>query len=263
MPQFIKMGLGGTGYAGKPGNALRQARRRATRRKVLAGYPVDKPFSSDKEVREYLSGDRIICLLCGKSYKNLGSVHLQKIHGISEDEYKSKYHIPWSYGLCCQELVKKFSDNLHQRLDDGTVKPLSPTEMREVRYLTLRTKKPRKEWFLAEHAKKMYSNAPRGVSRPIHPLTINPETGLLETFTAKRERLTTKRGTPEHREKMANRPQVKKNIEILKQYWVGKKQSKEHKEKRIKNMMETRGLPVKILTPETDTEKTNSIDTQN
>lgn len=233
MPQFIKMGLNGTGYAGKQGNASRLARGRAVRRKVLAGYPIERPFASIDEVKEYLAGDRIICLLCGKSYKNLGSQHLPKIHGISEDEYKNKYHIPWTYSLCCAELAKRFSDNMHKMINDGMIKSLSPNEMREVRYSNL-SKKPRKEWFLLEHARKMQANAPRGVSRPIHPLTINPETGLMETFTARRERLTTKRGTPEHRERMANRPQVKKNTEILKTYWVGKKQTEEHKQNRFR-----------------------------
>ena len=56
---FIKMGLGGTGYQGKPGSHMRAAQKRAAARKVLPGFPIDRPFESINEVREYLSGDKI------------------------------------------------------------------------------------------------------------------------------------------------------------------------------------------------------------
>ena len=45
---------------------------------------------------------------------------------------------------------------------------------------------------------------------------------------ARLRRLMTKVGTPEHKEKMRNRPQVEKAKEILSTYWVGREQTDEH-----------------------------------
>jgi hypothetical protein len=119
-PQFIKMGLGGTGYRGKPGSHQRAAQKRAANRKVLEGYPVTRPFGSIDEVREYLSGDRIICLLCGRSLKAL-AYHLSKLHDMSSDDYRERYGIPWSYGLSCVETREKLSVATKKNLADGTI----------------------------------------------------------------------------------------------------------------------------------------------
>ena len=38
----------------------------------LPGYPVKEKFKSREAVENYLSDDRITCLICGRSYKALG-----------------------------------------------------------------------------------------------------------------------------------------------------------------------------------------------
>lgn len=66
-------------------------------RKPLPGYPKSFKFQSREDLEEYLSGDRITCLLCGRSFKSLNT-HL-KIHDTNEAEYKETFDIPWRTGL--------------------------------------------------------------------------------------------------------------------------------------------------------------------
>lgn len=69
------------------------------RRAILQGYPIETPFVSPKAVYEYLNGDRIVCLRCGKPYKAL-HIHI-KVHGWNEVRYKEYYGLPWRTGLTC------------------------------------------------------------------------------------------------------------------------------------------------------------------
>lgn len=76
--------------------------RRAARRAVLPGYPVEpRPFTKD-EIDAYLSGDRIVCLLCGQKRRSLGT-HIGPIHNVTVDEYKTMFGLPWRTGLACSE----------------------------------------------------------------------------------------------------------------------------------------------------------------
>jgi hypothetical protein len=55
-------------------------------------------FQTRKEVDRYFGGETIACLLCGGRYGRL-SFHLAAKHGITTDEYKSRFGLPWSRGL--------------------------------------------------------------------------------------------------------------------------------------------------------------------
>lgn len=63
----------------------------------LEGYPKTTMFSSLKDIKEYLNGEKITCLLCGRAYKSITG-HVA-VHGISTDEYKEKYGLPYRQGL--------------------------------------------------------------------------------------------------------------------------------------------------------------------
>ena len=63
----------------------------------LDGYPITDKFSSINAINEYLNGEKITCLLCGRHYKSI-TAHIS-VHGISTDEYKEKYGLPYSKGL--------------------------------------------------------------------------------------------------------------------------------------------------------------------
>ena len=122
MPFAVKMGLGGTGFLGNQAKSKRAIARAKSRRKVLPGFPVERPFESIEDVREYLSGDKIVCLRCGKEYKGLG-VHLQRIHGITPDQYREMYRIPWGYTLTSSASKEVRRESMRKRMDAGFVPP--------------------------------------------------------------------------------------------------------------------------------------------
>ncbi|MGI9489080.1 MAG: MucR family transcriptional regulator [Geminicoccaceae bacterium] len=87
----------------------RNLQRREARRVVLRGYPIEPRALTKTEIDDYFSGDRIICLLCGKSYKNLG-VHLHHLHGVPPDEYRGMFGLPWSKGLVGQSSFEAYRE---------------------------------------------------------------------------------------------------------------------------------------------------------
>jgi hypothetical protein len=117
MPFAVKMGLNGTGFLGKQETVQRAAKRRSARRDVKAGFPCLKPFETIAEVEEYLSGETVVCMLCGQQRKALG-VHLQKIHGLSPDQYRIDYGIPYTFGLDASATAARKGSATKLRIDD-------------------------------------------------------------------------------------------------------------------------------------------------
>jgi hypothetical protein len=110
------------------------------RRKVMPGYPVEKPFETREEVNNYLNSDRLICLLCGKTYKSL-CTHV-RVHGITADDYKEKYGLPFGCGLTC-ESTRKMNIKHGQRLrDEGIFR--SPTAEEHKKYHSKKSPSRRK-----------------------------------------------------------------------------------------------------------------------
>lgn len=93
--------------------------RKMTVRTPIGIYPVMEPFTSIAQVDEYLAGEYITCLLCGKKLKALAT-HLVKIHGIGADDYRLRYGIPWSYGLVPAISSDKIARAQKMRWDNGT-----------------------------------------------------------------------------------------------------------------------------------------------
>jgi len=85
-----------------------RAKRHASLRSGVPGFPFDVPFGSIEAAKEYLTGDRITCLLCGHTKRKLG-VHLLRIHGVSCEEYKFKYGIPITLGLAGERTTELHS----------------------------------------------------------------------------------------------------------------------------------------------------------
>jgi len=69
-------------------------------------------FKSKAEVDEYLSGDKIVCLECGKAFRILG-LHVSYKHSMSPNEYKIKYGIPVTRGIIPPDLVKLRAEQTH------------------------------------------------------------------------------------------------------------------------------------------------------
>lgn len=57
-----------------------------------------QPFQTMDEVKDYLSGDTIACLICGKQNLSLPK-HLYAAHDISPSEYRRQFGIPLSFAL--------------------------------------------------------------------------------------------------------------------------------------------------------------------
>lgn len=85
-------------------------------------------FRSKDEVIEYLSGDRVTCLLCGREFANLGS-HLRMIHEIDPKDYRQQFHIPQDMGLCGRNLSKVLSENTIKRHENGEIDKISYLEV--------------------------------------------------------------------------------------------------------------------------------------
>lgn len=88
-------------------------------------YPWEGVFQTREELDQYFSGDRITCLLCGEPFLILAS-HIKTAHGMSVDEYKQRYGIPWSRGLTSAGTRKKYSDLMKSKKAAGVL-PQQPT----------------------------------------------------------------------------------------------------------------------------------------
>ncbi len=114
------------GAAMKKKQALLNEWKLKSRRKIMPGYPIEKPFETREQVEAYLNVDRLVCLLCGKTYKSL-CTHLS-VHGTNADAYKEKYGLPWRCGLTC--ITTKAMNVKHGKrlVADGIFKPPTPEE---------------------------------------------------------------------------------------------------------------------------------------
>lgn len=100
------------------------------RRKIMPGYPIEKPFETRQEIDDYLNSDRLVCLICGKTYKSLCG-HLS-VHGTNADDYKEKYGLPFGAGLTC-ETTKAMNIKHGKRLvAEGIFRPPTPEEHKEM-----------------------------------------------------------------------------------------------------------------------------------
>jgi hypothetical protein len=89
----------------------------------IPGFPWKDKFTTRSEVDRYFSNDEgIQCLLCGRFLGTLQN-HLQLVHGVSHEEYRERYGLPWRKGLVSRTVSKKHSVSLTNRIKNGTFKP--------------------------------------------------------------------------------------------------------------------------------------------
>ena len=55
-------------------------------------------FRTRRAVERYFAGRTIKCLICGRRFRRL-SFHLAAKHGVTTDDYKSRFGLPWTRGL--------------------------------------------------------------------------------------------------------------------------------------------------------------------
>ncbi len=182
--------------------------KKAERRKVLLGFPIEECFDTPEKLDEYFGGTKIVCLRCGKKYRTLG-IHLKTIHEMEPDEYRELYGIPWTYGLSCAATTQLHSDEAKRKIESGEWTPSAE----QARLARLKLPEQRKRQPVRDVL----------TSRNLEQLNAG-KTGE----DAKRRKAMTKRGTPEFKEKMRARPQMEQTKEILTTYWKGKEQTDEH-----------------------------------
>jgi hypothetical protein len=64
----------------------------------LGAAGVQRPFRTRREVERYFGGETLKCLLCGRRFGRL-SFHLAAKHGLTTDQYKARFGLPWTRGL--------------------------------------------------------------------------------------------------------------------------------------------------------------------
>jgi ROS/MUCR transcriptional regulator protein/Homeodomain-like domain len=89
----------------------------------IPGFPWKGKFATRSEVNQYFSSEEgIQCLLCGRFMGTLNG-HLQIVHGVTHEEYRERYGLPWRKGLVSRTTSKKYSTALNNRIKKGTFKP--------------------------------------------------------------------------------------------------------------------------------------------
>ena len=87
------------------------------KKSTLPGFPFKAKFITKNDIDEYFSNpEGIQCLLCGRSYKSLNG-HLQAVHGISHEEYRARYGLPWRRGLVSPDILNKIKTAVKAVID--------------------------------------------------------------------------------------------------------------------------------------------------
>ena len=94
-------------------------------------FPWRDKFGTKTEIDDYLGGDKVRCLLCGKLFKALPT-HLERMHDITADDYRERYGLPWKRGLCGAGLSKKLSENMLKRRKNGFRPPIEVAQRNSV-----------------------------------------------------------------------------------------------------------------------------------
>lgn len=77
-------------------------------------------FTTSAQVADYLAGDTIECLECGKQFQFLGR-HLPRMHGIDCDEYRELWGLPAMTPLAGQAYRQAHRDKIHRLQASGAL----------------------------------------------------------------------------------------------------------------------------------------------
>ncbi len=86
------------------------------------GFPRKEKFKSGKEIDRYFAGEKIQCLICGKWFKTISHFHLTKVHGISTDDYKEMFGLPWGRGLLGTRSFEIYAENARKLRAEGKLR---------------------------------------------------------------------------------------------------------------------------------------------
>jgi len=139
-------------------------------RLVLIGFPYTEKFQTTEELHQYFQGDKLQCLLCGKPYKSLAT-HLKRVHGMSGDQYREQYGIPWCRGLTCEVTQNNNQNKAKHRMNSGNFIPGMSHKTAEEKNKLWRTKRrPRCPAHIKEQI--IRGTATLGIYNKLHPAKI-------------------------------------------------------------------------------------------
>lgn len=121
--------VGPTGAHNKRGRDIAKKIPYFKRRFVCESFPAPAAPMTSEQIESYFSGDTIICLMCGKNYRNVG-IHLSAVHQMTPREYKDRYGLPYSRGLISDE-SKAVKSSVGKRIARQKGDGLFPKEVRQ------------------------------------------------------------------------------------------------------------------------------------
>ena len=92
--------------------------RQARIAKDIGRFPQRSPFATVEQIEEYLGGDRVACLLCGKELLELGA-HLHYKHGTTCEEYRAEFGLRAGDALAGRAVREKISAKAKLRFQKG------------------------------------------------------------------------------------------------------------------------------------------------
>lgn len=119
------------------------------------GQPV-KEIKNRQDVTEYLAGDKIQCLECGKMFQMLGT-HLLKMHGMTAAEYRERFNLPAETPLAGRAYRQAHRDKMNRLIKDGIVTHWHLTDAVEKARTAGRGE--RREFDLSEQKERMKRNS--------------------------------------------------------------------------------------------------------
>ncbi|EDV3146960.1 MucR family transcriptional regulator, partial [Salmonella enterica subsp. enterica] len=84
------------------------------------GRPSARRMTSRAEAMDYISGETLECLECGKKYVCLDK-HLRTRHHMTNDEYREKYNIPVSIPLAGAGYREKHRQKMQGLQESGSI----------------------------------------------------------------------------------------------------------------------------------------------
>jgi hypothetical protein len=212
--------------------------------KSSPGYPKKFKFASQTELDAYFNGDHIVCLVCGKKLRSM-CTQLKVKHNLTPDDYRAEFGIPWRRKLSCSETSALRRSATISRIESGElvlINASDPIQRARIAAAPKRDKQPVSINASTERINEFTKNNPRPnrwetIERDkvyrIRPLSSRIKRRARQKAIA-RTKGVAEFGSPEYREKMLARPQLKVFGEKMAHYWNGKKQSPEHIRKRFK-----------------------------
>jgi len=73
-------------------------------------------FKTLDQIEDYLGGEKIECLICGKKLSTLGT-HLRRMHDWTVEEYKEHFGIPIGRGLVSEKLHQLLQIRAKEKLE--------------------------------------------------------------------------------------------------------------------------------------------------